>query len=167
MRKQIGLKHRINMGKSDEKNNTNMESIKNTNNDNREVLVYFATKRKPKFKAGAELSDKVNKANFIFDNFSSEKYENFKISFELILEDGEKLYYSGRSKRKTRFKAGADLTDKVNLTINGKPLEMMQSKKKTRFKAGADLTEKVNMLEVQMFEQIIDEKIQITIEIKL
>ncbi len=149
------------------KNMQKMDTNKNSSDDRGEILVNFQTKRKPRFKPGSELSDKVNKANILFDDYSTEIYENFKVTIELLFENGEKLYYSGRTKRKTRFKAGADLTDKVNLTINGKPFEMMQNKKKTRFKAGADLTEKVNLIEVEMIEQIIDDKIQITIQIKL
>lgn len=144
-----------------------MDSNKHSSEDRGEILVYFKTKRKPKFKAGAELTDKVNKANIIFDDFSNEEYENFKVKVELITESGEILFYSGRSKRKTRFKAGADLTDKVNLTINGESLEMKQGKNKTRFKASSDLTEKVNEMEVALIQQVVNGKFLFTIEVKI
>jgi nucleoid DNA-binding protein len=170
MWKQIGLKYKLTIKKSDVENNKNMETMdsnQHTGEDRGEILVYFKTKRKPKLKPGSELSEKVNKANIIFDDFSSEKHENFKVKVELITEGGEILFYSGRSKRKTRFKAGADLTDKVNLTINGESLEMKQGKNKTRFKAGSDLTEKVNEMEIFMIQEIINDKFIFTIDVKI
>jgi nucleoid DNA-binding protein len=151
-------------------NNKNMQTMdtnKNSSDDRGEILVNFQTKRKPRFKPGSELSDKVNKANIIFDDFSDEKNENFKVTIELICESGEKIYYTGRSKRKPRFKAGSELADKVNLMLNNEPIEMKANKIKTRFKAGADLTEKVNLVEVEVIQEIVNEKYSFEINVKI
>lgn len=139
-----------------------MEKENTANNGNVPTLA----KRKYRFKAGSELADKVNRANIIFDDYSKDGLFNLKYTLELIFNDGTKVYESSRLKKKMRFKAGADLTEKVNLTFNGKPLEIKKGKNKTRFKAGADLSGQVNVVEVDYIDEVQKDSVYITIDIK-
>lgn len=139
-----------------------MEKGNSTNN----VKLPLLAKRKCHFKAGSELADKVNRANIILDDYSKENLYNVKCTLELVCSDGTRIYESLRSKKKLRFKAGADLTEKVNLTLNGQPLKFQASKKKIRFKAGADLTDKVNIVEVDYIEEVSEDSVFITIDIR-
>ncbi len=129
-------------------------------------VIFRVKRKKPRFKPGSELSEKVNKANIIIDDFSKDGLYNLKFSIELICEDGSRIYQTTRSKKKTRFKAGSDLTDKVNMHLDGKPLELVKTKNKTRFKAGADLTDKVNIVEVDLIEEVTEDVFNITIDLK-
>lgn len=134
-------------------------------NDSQDV-IFRVKRKKPRFKPGSELSDKVNRANIIIDDFSSDGLYNVKFALELICEDGSRIFQTTRSKKKLRFKAGSDLTEKVNMHLDGKPLELVQSKKKIRFKAGADLTDKVNIVEVDLIEEVSEDVFIITIDLK-
>lgn len=129
-------------------------------------IIFRVKKKKPKFKPGSELADKVNKANIIIDDYSKEGLYNLKFTLELICEDGSRIYETTRSKKKVRFKAGSDLTEKVNIHFDGKPIELLRSKNKTRFKAGADLTDKVNSIEVDFIEEVSEDIFLITIDVK-
>ena len=155
-------------------------------NNKEKATEIAAQKQKPakkvKFKAGSELADKVNKANIIIDDFSDDNEFKIKVKIDFSNDEGETITFQTGSKR-PRFKAGADLTEKVNIHFNGELMEIVldqvdfkttdgttlkaeKPKKKTRFKAGADLTDKVNQVEVDYIEEIENDKINVSIDIK-
>jgi hypothetical protein len=138
--------------------------------------------KKIRFKAGSELSEKVNKANIIIDDFSDDNEFKIKVKIDFSNDEGETITFQTGSNR-PRFKAGADLTEKVNINFNneimeivldkvdfkttdGTTLKAQKPKKKTRFKAGADLTDKVNQMEVDYIEEIDEDNINVRIDIK-
>ena len=135
-----------------------------------------------RFKAGAELTDKVNKTNFVIDDYSDEKEFKIKVMVDFFNDEGEHITFHTGSKR-PRFKASSDLTEKVNLQLNGKTMEIVldkvdyqvknatalkqyKTKNKTRFKAGADLTDKVNKIEIDYIEILKGEAVNVDIVIK-
>ena len=81
--------------------------------ENESETLDISCKKKIKFKAGAELTDKVNKLNFDLDENSDEDSANTLLKMEI--ETMEKQRLAIVLKKKIKFKAGADLTDKVNL----------------------------------------------------
>ena len=81
--------------------------------ENESETLDISCKKKIKFKAGAELTDKVNKLNFDLDENSDEDSANTLLKMEI--ETMEKQQLAIVLKKKIKFKAGADLTDKVNL----------------------------------------------------
>ena len=141
-------------------------------------LLKLRAKRKPRFKPGTEMSEKVNIMNVDIKEDSDEFSESTSVDLSLEKESKEKIDFSLTKKRKTRFKAGSDLTEKVNemevdlleeihndfevsklkmkLETDKKEILQVSVKKrnKTRFKAGADLTDKVNHVEIEMSEEI-------------
>ena len=138
--------------------------------------------KKVRFKAGSELADKVNKANIIIDDFSDDNEFKIKVKIDFSNDEDEIITFQTGSKR-PRFKAGSELSEKVNIHFNGEVMEIIldkvdfkttdgttlkaeKPKKKTRFKAGADLTEKVNQMEVDYIEEIDENNINVRIDIK-
>jgi nucleoid DNA-binding protein len=135
-------------------------------------------KRKPRFKPGSELSDKVNIMNVEINEEMDDYKEQKSILVELEKESKEKLEISYKERSTPRFKAGADLTEKVNVMeidlmdeVNEdseiseiklisrakenvhRSIEVRR-KSKPRFKPGTDLTDKVNMVEVEVIEEM-------------
>ncbi len=138
-------------------------------------------KRKPlpkKFGTGSELSDKVNIMNVEINEENDDLHESKSIHMKLEKESKEQLAISYKESSKPRFKAGADLTEKVNVMeidlmdeVNEdseiseiklisrakenvhRSIEVRR-KSKPRFKPGTDLTDKVNMVEVEVIEEM-------------
>jgi nucleoid DNA-binding protein len=159
--KRIGLKYVFSMGQSDvelNNNNQTMGTTQNSNTDNNQVeFIYKVKRKKPRFKPGSELSDKVNKANINVDIDESNQQGEKEINISLdIVSEGEVISQL-KDKRKLRFKAGADLTEKVNVFFQGTEVEALTEKKKIRFKAGADLTDKVNKVSIEIDESALEE----------
>ena len=135
-------------------------------------FLKFKAKKKPRFKPGTEMSEKVNKMNVEIQEEESEISKAIDIKMEV--EQSEKDHLEIALKKKLRFKAGADLTEKVNLvsveTIENFDEDSTESelklkleeyesetldiscKKKIKFKAGAELTDKVNKLNFDLNE---------------
>jgi nucleoid DNA-binding protein len=135
-------------------------------------FVKFKAKKKPRFKAGSELSDKVNKMNVDIQEEESEISK--AIDMKMEVEQSENDHLEIALKKKLRFKAGADLTEKVNLVSvessenfdedsseselklkleeNESETLDISCKKKIKFKAGAELTDKVNKLNFDLDE---------------
>ncbi len=137
------------MGQSDvelNNNNQTMGTTQNTSTDNSKVeFIYKVKRKKPKFKPGSELSEKVNKANIIVDIEEINELGEKEINVILEIIDNGEVMSVINDKRKVRFKAGADLTEKVNIFFKGTLMEMMPQKKKIKFKAGSELSDKVNV----------------------
>ena len=155
-------------------------------------LLKLRAKRKPRFKPGTEMAEKVNIMNVDIKEDSDEFSENTSVDLSLEKESKEKIDFSLTKKRKTRFKAGSDLTEKVNemeidlleeidndfevsklkmkLETDKKEILQVSVKKrnKPRFKPGTDLTDKVNLVAVEVFEEIENEfeVCEITVHIK-
>jgi nucleoid DNA-binding protein len=138
-------------------------------------------KRKPRFKPGSELSEKVNIMNVEINEENDDLQESKSIHMKLEKESKEQLAISYKERTTPRFKAGADLTEKVNVM----EIELMDEvnedseiseiklisrakenvhrsievrrKSKPRFKPGTDLTDKVNMVEVEVIEEMEDD----------
>jgi nucleoid DNA-binding protein len=149
-------------------------------------------KRKPRFKPGSELSEKVNIMNVEINEENDDLQESKSIHMKLEKESKEQLAISYKERATPRFKAGADLTEKVNVM----EIELMDEvnedseiseiklisrakenvhrsievrrKSKPRFKPGTDLTDKVNMVEVEVIEEMENdfEVCEITVHIK-
>ena len=81
--------------------------------ENQDETLEISCKKKIKFKAGAELTDKVNKINIDLEENSDVDSANTSLKMEI--ETMEKQRLAIALKKKIKFKAGADLTDKVNL----------------------------------------------------
>lgn len=135
-------------------------------------FLKFKSKKKLSFKAGSELSDKVNKMNVEIQEEESEIFKAIEIKMDV--EQSEKDRLEIALKKKLRFKAGADLTEKVNLVSietdetfdeNSSESELklkleenqdetleISCKKKIKFKAGAELTDKVNKINIDLNE---------------
>ncbi|MFN5415622.1 MAG: hypothetical protein ACK5B9_01100, partial [Flavobacteriia bacterium] len=119
----------------------------------------FKSKKKPRFKPGSDLTDKVNKIDVEIQQGESETSK--ELDFKMGVEQSENDRLEIALKKKLRFKAGADLTEKVNrmiveedetfdadssesnLRVNleenlNEKLEI-SCKKKIKFKAGAEL----------------------------
>jgi nucleoid DNA-binding protein len=149
-------------------------------------------KRKPRFKPGSELSDKVNIMNVDINEEMDDEKEQKSILVELEKASKEKLEISYKERSTPRFKAGGDLTEKVNVMeidlmdeVNDdseiseiklisrakenvhRSIEVRR-KSKPRFKPGTDLTDKVNMVEVEVIEEMENdfEVCEITVHIK-
>lgn len=162
----------------------------NTACKTKEWDVQLKKKRVSHFKAGSELADKVNKMNVDINEQQDENSVTTDIEIDVEQNENELLKVWLKKKRKTRMKAGADLTDKVNLVnidLTEELSEAAQScklkmefesednggfelnlrKRDTRFKASADLTEKVNMVDVDWTEDLSDESEMLTVSIKV
>ncbi len=135
-------------------------------------FVKFKAKKKPRFKPGTEMSEKVNKMNVEIQEEESEISKAIDIKMEV--EQSEKDHLEIALKKKLRFKAGSDLTEKVNLvsveTIENFDEDSTESeiklkleeneseildiscKKKIRFKAGSELSDKVNRMKIDLDE---------------
>jgi nucleoid DNA-binding protein len=149
-------------------------------------------KRKPRFKPGSELSDKVNIMNVEINEENDDLQESKSIHMKLEKESKEQLAISYKERATPRFKAGADLTEKVNVM----EIELMDEvnedselseiklisrakenvhrainvsrKSKPRFKPGSDLTDKVNLVAFEVVEEMENdfEVCEITVHIK-
>ena len=135
-------------------------------------LLKLKAKKKPRFKPGSELSDKVNKMNVGIQEEESETSK--ELDFKMETEQSEKEHLEIALKKKLRFKAGSDLTEKVNMVNietnetfdeNSSESELklkleenqdetleISCKKKIKFKAGAELTDKVNKINIDLEE---------------
>ena len=144
-------------------------------------LLKLRAKRKPRFKPGTEMSEKVNIMNVEINEENDDLQERKSIHMNLEKESKEKLAISYKEKAMPRFKAGADLTEKVNVMeieladeVNEdseiSEIKMIsrakenvhrsievRRKSKPRFKPGTDLTDKVNMVEVEVIEEMENE----------
>ncbi|MBI2258262.1 MAG: hypothetical protein HYU67_05125 [Flavobacteriia bacterium] len=156
--------------------------------------VKLRAKRKPRFKPGSELSDKVNIMNVDIEENEDDQHEDTSINIEIEKESKERVEISVKSKGKTRFKAGSDLTEKVNemdielIEEINEDVEISEIKLITRakenvhrsidvrrkskplpkgFGTGTDLTDKVNKVAVDITEVMEDEfeVCEITIQI--
>jgi nucleoid DNA-binding protein len=135
-------------------------------------LLKLKAKKKPRFKPGSELSEKVNKMNV---DIQEEENENSKeLDFKMEMEQNENDHLEIALKKKLRFKAGADLTEKVNvvsietdetfdedsteselkLKLEERQDETLEisCKKKIKFKAGSELSDKVNKMDFHLDE---------------
>jgi nucleoid DNA-binding protein len=153
--------------------------------------VQLKAKKKPRFKPGSELSDKVNIMNVDIEENEDDQHKDTSINIEIEKESKERVEISVKSKGKTRFKAGSDLTEKVNemdielIEEINEDVEIsevklitrakenvhrsidVRRKSKPRFKPGTDLTDKVNKVAVDITEVMEDEfeVCEITIQI--
>lgn len=150
-------------------------------------LLKLKAKKKPRFKAGSELSDKVNKMSVDIQEEESEISKELDIKMDF--EQSEKDRLEIALKKKLRFKAGADLTEKVNLmsiesdeTYDEDSIESelkvkieenqdetleISCKKKIKFKAGAELTDKVNKLNFDLDENADEDSANTMLKVKL
>jgi nucleoid DNA-binding protein len=154
-------------------------------------LLKLRAKRKPRFKPGSELSEKVNIMNVEINEENDDLQESKSIQMKLEKESKEQLAISYKERATPHFKAGADLTEKVNVM----EIELMDEvnedseisqikmisrakenvhrsidvrrKSKPRFKPGTDLTDKVNMFEVEVIDEMENEFEVCEITIKL
>ncbi|MES2587711.1 MAG: hypothetical protein V4622_01950 [Bacteroidota bacterium] len=99
---------------SDETTATTDIKMEIEQSENDVLKIALKKKRKTRFKAGADLTDKVNLVSADIEEESSEDLESCKLKLKLESEDNERFELNLK-KRATRFKAGADLTEKVNL----------------------------------------------------
>jgi nucleoid DNA-binding protein len=154
--------------------------------------VKLRAKKKPRFKPGSELSEKVNIMHVDIEETEDDQHESSSVNIEIEKENKERIEISMKSKGTPRFKAGSDLTEKVNemeidlleeITDEVEISEVklvtkakenvhrsidIRRKLRPRFKAGADLTDKVNKIDVQISEEIEGdfEVCEISIQIK-
>ena len=135
-------------------------------------FLKFKNKKKSTFKVGADLTEKVNKINLEIQEEESEISKAIEMKMEVEQSENDRLEIA--LKKKLRFKAGADLTEKVNLVSietdetfdkdsteselkmkleenQGETLEI-SCKKKIKFKAAAELTDKVNKINIDLDE---------------
>jgi nucleoid DNA-binding protein len=147
----------------------------------------FKSKKKPHFKHGSDLKDKVNKIDVEIQEGESETSK--ELDFKMGVEQSENDHLEIALKKKLRFKAGADLTEKVNrmsveedetfdadssesnLRINleenlNEKLEI-SCKKKIKFKAGAELTDKVSKMNFDLGEDSDLNSADTTLKVKL
>lgn len=152
--------------------------------------VKLKKKRTSKFKAGSELADKVNRMAVDINEEIDENLVTTDVKMEIEQSDNDILKIGLNKKRKTRFKAGADLTDKVNTVSveveeesnehldscrlkmkleseDNERFELNLKKREMRFKAGADLTEKVNLVDLDWHEEQSDESETLSVTIKV
>jgi nucleoid DNA-binding protein len=152
--------------------------------------IKLKAKKSPRFKAGSKLADKVNKMNVDINEESDETTATTDVKMEIEQYENDILKIALKKKRKTRFKAGADLTDKVNLisvdleeeatesldscrlkmkleSEDNERIELNLKKRATRFKAGADLTEKVNLVDVDWIDEHDGEIETLSVSIKI
>ena len=135
-------------------------------------FLKFKAKKKPRFKPGTEMSEKVNKMNVEIQEEESEVSKAIDIKMEVEQSENDPLEIA--LKKKLRFKAGADLTEKVNLVSvetsenfdedstefevklkleeNESETMDISCKKKIRFKAGSELSDKVNRMKIDLDE---------------
>ena len=128
--------------------------------------VKLRAKKKPRFKPGSELSEKVNIMNVGIEEHGDEK------------ENKDRIEISMKSRGVTNLKTSENLSEKVNemeidlleeikdeieiseVKLVTKAKENfhrsidIRRKSKPLFKAGADLTDKVNKIDVQISEEI-------------
>ncbi len=149
--------------------------------------IKLKSKRKPRFKAGADLTDKVNLIAVDIIEEMNEDSLTTDIKMEVEQTKDDRLQIA--VKKEVRFKAGADLTEKVNRmsidldedsdekstdsklkvkleTQENERLEI-SCKKKVQFKAGAELTDKVNKVDVDWIEELIEDKEILTVSFKI
>jgi nucleoid DNA-binding protein len=144
-------------------------------------LLKLRAKRKPRFKPGTEMAEKVNIMHVDINEENDDLHESKSIRMKLEKESKEQLAISYKERTTPRFKAGADLTEKVNVmeidlmdevNENSEISEIklisrakenvhrsieVRRKSKPRFKPGTDLTDKVNMVEVEVIEEMEDD----------
>jgi nucleoid DNA-binding protein len=140
--------------------------------------VKLRAKKKPRFKPGSELSEKVNIMHVDIEETEDDQHESSSVNIEIEKENKERIEISMKSKGTPRYKASGDLTEKVNemeidlleeitgeieiselkLVTKAKENEhraiSVKRKSKPRFKAGADLTDKVNKIDIEISEEI-------------
>jgi nucleoid DNA-binding protein len=146
--------------------------------------IKLRAKKKPRFKPGSELSEKVNIMNVEINEENDDLQESKSIHMKLEKESKEQLAISYKEKAMPRLhsvlpsevKAGADLTEKVNvmeielidevnedseisqIKMISKAKENVhrsidvRRKSKPLFKHGTDLTDKVNLVAVEVIE---------------
>jgi nucleoid DNA-binding protein len=143
--------------------------------------IKLKAKKKPRFKPGSELSEKVNIMNVEINEENDDLQESKSILMKLEKESKEQLAISYKERATPSFKAGADLTEKVNvmeidlidevnedseisqIKMISKAKENVhrsidvRRKSKPRFKPGTDLTDKVNMVEIEVIEELENE----------
>lgn len=152
--------------------------------------IKFERKNKVRFKAGSELADKVNRMAVDINEEMDENATTTDINMEVEQNKDEVLKIGLKKKRKPGFKAGADLSGKVNLVSvdldeesseisescklkmkleseNNERFELNLKKRATRFKAGADLTEKVNLVDVDWIEEQDEKSETLSVSIKV
>lgn len=151
--------------------------------------IKLKAKKSPRFKAGSELADKVNKMSVDINEEADENSVTTDVDMEIEQRKNERLEISLR--KKLRFKASGDLTEKVNMVSveveenadevsessklkmkleseENERLELsVKRKNKTRFKPGTDLTEKVNKVAVDWSDEEIEDSETLTVSIKL
>jgi nucleoid DNA-binding protein len=135
-------------------------------------FVKFKAKKKPRFKPGTEMAEKVNRINLDIQEEESEISKAMDLKMEI--EQSEKEHLEIALKKKLRFKAGSDLTEKVNMVsietgetfdedsseselkmkLEENHIETLEisCKKKIKFKAGAELSDKVNKINIDLDE---------------
>jgi nucleoid DNA-binding protein len=140
--------------------------------------VKLRAKKKPRFKPGSELSEKVNIMNVGINEHGDDQHEDTSINIEVEKENKDRIEISMKSKGVTHEKTSGDLIEKVNemeidlfveitdeieiseVKLVTKAKENfhrsidIRRKSKPLFKAGADLTDKVNKIDVQISEEI-------------
>lgn len=152
--------------------------------------VKLKKKRTAKFKAGSELADKVNRMAVDINEETDETGATTDIKMEVEQKENEVLKVAIKKKNVTRFKAGADLTDKVNLVSvdleeeatenldscrlkmkleseDNERFELNLKKRIKRFKAGTELSERVNLVDVDWMEEQNDENESLSVSIKV
>jgi nucleoid DNA-binding protein len=150
-------------------------------------LLKLKAKKKPRFKPGTEMAEKVNRINLDIQEEESEISKAMDLKMEMELSEKEHLEIA--LKKKLRFKAGADLTEKVNLvsveTIENFDEDSTESelklmleenqdetleiscKKKIKFKAGAELTDKVNKINIDLDENSDENSADTTLKMEI
>ena len=144
-------------------------------------LLKLRAKRKPRFKPGTEMAEKVNIMHVDINEENDDLHESKSIHMKLEKESKEQLAISQKERATPRFKAGADLTEKVNvleidlveeLNEDSEISEIklisrakenvhrsIEVRRKSKplpkgFGTGTDLTDKVNMVQVEVIEEM-------------
>lgn len=99
---------------TDENTSTTDIKMEVEQRENEVLKIALKKKKKPQYKAGADLSEAVNLVSVDLVEEADENLTNCQLKMKLESEDNERFELSVK-KRDLRFKAGADLTDKVNL----------------------------------------------------
>jgi hypothetical protein len=64
--------------------------MENTNCQNSGLEIEIRATKRPRFKAGAELSGKVNRMSVDFKEVQTEEYDHFEVKLKLDIEQCEK-----------------------------------------------------------------------------
>ena len=152
--------------------------------------VQLTKKRDVRFKAGSELADKVNRMAVDINEETGENTVSTDLNMEISQSEDDLLKIALKKKSKPDFKAGADLSGRVNrvsvdlaeevsedsgsFNLNmqleseeSERFELSLKKRVARFKAGADLTEKVNLVAVDWMEERNEESETLSVVLKV